>query len=241
MRSIRPFLPSNWIVIWTCGILAASCQPQEGPDDGGTIPLQGFGQLSGECGVLDDEEWNSSGPFLFRNRADFDSLIFDESLLSSGGREIVQDGNLGGNSLYSEAISFDLLYRCELAALLKTEGEIVYENDQGKKTDILLSIDDKKIGVSVTRAIHYPPGSPFSPAEAQALLDKKLSDIPQSASNAAPGDAWARSILHVFAYDDQHAETLSAVYEQLGAAVQLNILVFITITDGNDAFVYGID
>ncbi len=63
-----------------------------------------------------------------------------------------------------------MLYRCELAVLLKTEAEIVYRDDGGKKTDLLVEMDAAKIGVSVTRAYGWPPEDPYTVEDATALL-----------------------------------------------------------------------
>ena len=207
-----------------------------GPDAG--VPLPGFGVLSGDCGELDDAEWNVASPFLFRGAIDFDGLAFDVNALSPGGQKIWFDGNLGGSSIHSEIFSFEVLHRCELATLLKTEAEIAYLNPGGKKTDLLVTIDARRVGVSVTRAFHWPPTNPYTPAEAQALLTGKLGDVLLSAANAAPADAWERSILHVVAYDAQYADVVEAAFATLDPAVTADTILMLTVTDGNDAFVY---
>lgn len=207
--------------------------------DAAPVPLDGFGQISGQCGVLDDTEWNAQSPFLFRNAIDFGALTFDPAKLSAGGQQIWNEGNRGGSSIHSEIFAHELLYRCELAQLLKTETKIDYREATGKKTDLLLEIDSRKIGVSVTRAYHYPPTSPYTEAEAKTLLDKKLSDLPLSQANAKPVDAWTRSILHVLAHDAQHADAVQAAWEtQVDAATKASAILFVTVTDGADGFIY---
>ena len=202
-------------------------------------PLSGVGKLSGACGVLDDTEWKSTKPFLFRNAIDFGAATFDWTKLSAGGQKIWKEGNLGGSSVHSEIFAHEVLYRCELAKLLKTESKITYTNTNGKKTDMLLNIDARKIGVSVTRAFHYPPTNPYTQAEAKTLLDKKLADLPKSKANATPGDAWTRSILHVLAYNKQHADMVQAAWsKQVSATTKGDAILMLTVTDGNDAFIY---
>ncbi len=100
------------------------------------------------------------------------------------------------------------------------------------------AIDGRKIGVSVTRAFHFPPGTPCAEEDARHLLERKLSDIPLSAANAAPEDAWVRSALAVIAYDGQHADVVRTVREGLEADVRAETIVLVTVTDGEDAFVY---
>lgn len=218
-----------------------------GPDTGPHVdlaspdafaPLPGFGTLSGACGELDDTEWNASTPFLFRNTLDLGSAAFDPALLSAGGQQIWNEGNRGGSSLHSEVFAFEVLHRCELAQLLKTESNITYTDAGGKKTDLLTEIDARKIGVSVTRAFHYPPTTPYTVAEAKALLDKKLADLPLSQANATAQDAWVRSILHVLAYDGQYGDAVQSAWSQVDPAVKGDAILLLTVTDGTDDYIY---
>jgi len=207
-------------------------------DDDTEVPLDGFGEISGDCGELDDDEWLVDDPFLFRNAIDFGSEELDETLLTAGAQEIIDEGNLGGSSIYSEAIAFEVLDRCELAALVATETEIVYLDDGGKKTDILVDIDGRSIGVSVTRAYHWPPSDPYTVEEAEELLDDKLSDVILSEANADPSNAWERSVLHVVAYDHQYADSVETAFTQLDPAVQDRTIIVLTVSDGEDEFLY---
>ncbi len=114
----------------------SACQPGpsdtgEAPDDSGTgpsLPLDGFGALTGDCDVL-DAELTGPSPALFNARLDLPSGPPEAAALSEGGAEILADGNLGGNSIWSEVLTHEVLYRCEGAALLKSEGEIVYDTE----------------------------------------------------------------------------------------------------------------
>ena len=212
-----------------------------GGDEETQVPLPGWGEIRGECGELDDDEWLANSPFDFINHIDLGTAGFLYEELSPGGKEVYDDGNLGGSSIHSEIIAYEMLYRCELAELLKTEGEIVYQDSGGKKTDILLLIDERKVGVSVTRAFHYPPTEPFTLEEGVNLLRGKLGDVLLSAANAATEDAWGRSMLHVIAYNEQSAENITLALAQLLAEepdVQNQTIVVITVTDGDDDFVY---
>lgn len=204
----------------------------------GDVPLPGFGTISGDCGPIDSEEILSPDPFSFETHLDFGTSAFDYELLSTGGKYVYDAGNLGGNSLYSEVFSYEVLYRCELAKLLKTETEIRYQDNGGKKTDILVEIDGYKIGVSVTRAFAFPAGSTYTQGDAQALLEKKLGDIPLSTANAAAADAWQKQILHILAYNDQHRDAVFQAYAALDPSYKADTLVYVTVTDGIDDFMY---
>lgn len=189
--------------------------------------------------MLDEGEWSAkSTPFFFRNAIDLGSAAFDEQQLSTGGLQVFTDGNLGGSSIHSEVFAYEVLYRCELAQLLETEKGIKYIDPDGKKTDLLVEIDGRKIGVSVTRAFHYPPGQPYTEAEATKLLEGKLADVLASALNAKPAFAWERSMLHVIAADAQHADVVKTAYDMLDAKLRASTLLVVTVTDGNDAYIY---
>jgi len=227
-------------------------EAEAGPDDAGAepeadatgddapacVPLDGLGVVACSCNAIDDAVWNSSTPLLLQNSVDLGTTGWDPAQLTPGGQKIVADGNLGGSSVESEALAYDVLARCEFATLLKSEGEILYTDNGGKKTDELVSIDARKVGVSVTRAYHYPPTDPCTPAEAQALLTKKLGDIPLSAANAAPSDAWERSILAVVAVTQQCADVYAQQWGQLDAALKGDTIVVLTVTDGEDSAIY---
>jgi hypothetical protein len=227
-------------------VSASACGTGTAPDTGsggdtGIIdtapPTPTIGEITGDCGVLDADTFQDPSPQFFRNAIDFGEA-FDESLLGEGAAEVLADGNLGGSSLYSEAIAFEVLDLCESAELLKTEAEISYQDSGGKKTDLLVSIGKDPIGVSVTRAYHYPPEDGMTVQDATELLEGKLDDILLSADNAAKTDAWTRSVLHIIAWDSGHADAVESAYAALDSATQDATLVVMTVTDGDDDLLY---
>jgi hypothetical protein len=205
---------------------------------GGGAPADGYGELSGACGVVDAADVLSDLPDLLENTLDFSARpAFDVSLLSPGGQEIFNDGNLGGSSIYSEIFAYEVLYRCDQAVLLKTEGEIVYATE-GKKTDLLVAIDGEKLGVSVVRAVSFPEGTDYPVAQAFTILNSKLADILESSQNVAPEDAWDKQMLSVIAQTPEHAAALVQAYAMVDAATKADTIVFITVTEGEDHFIY---
>ena len=100
------------------------------------------------------------------------------------------------------------------------------------------SIDATHVGVSVTRAFHWPPDEPYTTEEAFDLLDDKMSDVLLSADNVVAADAWSRSILHIIAYNDDHADRIEEAYGTLPGELKIDTLVFLTVTDGEDEFLY---
>lgn len=198
----------------------------------------GLGMLSGECGLIDAMELESPAAFSFENAIDFRRLGFDYDQLTPGGQAVFDAGNLGGSSLHSEVISFEVLARCEGASLLATETEIQYVDDMGTKTDLRVEIDGLAVGVSVTRAVGFPPEDPYTQMQATTLLTGKLEDVLDSTANVAPRDAWAKQILHVIAYADMHAQSIFTAYAALPVEITADTILLVTVTHGNDEFVY---
>lgn len=205
--------------------------------DTGFEPLDGHGELSGDCNVLDDGEWDSSAPFVFRNALDLLEGFEDEDLLP-GSQSILEEGNLNSSSIYSEIFAFEVMARCEGAALLKTEGRVDYADPDGKKTDLLLDIDGRQVGLSVARGFTYPMGTEMSAESADALLEKKVGDLPLSQANGQGADTWERSVLHIIAVDGQHGDAIEAAWGRLDAGIKQDFGLMITVTDGQDADLY---
>ncbi len=214
--------------------------PEPEPEPEAETPLDGFGALSGACGVLGRAELEGQAE-VFINHIDFAMDPYDDAdlaLLSEGGQEILTDGNAGGNSLLSEVFAFEALHRCELAALLKTETEILYTDPMGKITDLLVEIDGHKIGVSVTRAVSFPRDADYPVEQASSLLSRKLDGVLKSTANVAPEDRWTKQILHILADEERHAEAMRAAYAPLDDALKADTLLIITVTNGQDDFIY---
>lgn len=222
----------------TSGSSSGSAESTDSTGTSTTGGASGVGELSGECGTIDAMVLDSSEPAFFVNEIDFGRIGYDYDLLTEGGQEVFDDGNLGGSSLYSEVIAFEVLARCDDAALLKTETEIVYVDEMGPKTDLLVDIADRNVGVSVTRAIAFPFEDPYEVADATALLEDKLQGVIDSSANVAPKDAWGKQVLHVLAYAPMHADSLATAYEALSDDLRADTVVVVTVTNGDDGFIY---
>lgn len=224
-------------------IAAADAAPDAAaasPDASTAVPLAGFGDLGGECGVLGVADLTGASPELHRARLTFARAYVDPDdrpLLTPGGQTMMATPNAGGSSAASEAFAYEELARCELATLLKTETQIVYDKT-GKITDLEVSIDGHKIGVSVTRAETYPLGQTYTVQTASTLLARKLGDIQVSTADVSAGDRWDKQILAVIAYDDQAADSIAQAWTALDAGTKADTLVIVTTTDGPDTFLY---
>lgn len=211
------------------------------PEDvGAPGPLPGFGVIGGACQVLDDE-LTAEAPSLFINRIDFGDDPYDAGdidRLTDGGRKILADGNAGGSSILSEVFAFELLARCEGATLLKTEREVVYD-EAAKITDMIVMIDGHRIGANPTRAIGYPFEAPYTAEQARRVIEKKLGDINSSSATVSDEDAWEKQILTVFAYAEGHVAAVEEAWAQIDPALKADTIVFVTVTDGDDLFIYS--
>lgn len=205
-----------------------------------SMATPGFGTLGGDCGNIDMTEIQSSQAFTFINTLDFGDNPYDDTdfgLLTAGGQEIINDGNAGGSSILSEVFAYEVLERCEMATLLKTETEIAYDT-QGKITDLLVRIDGLKVGVSVTRALSFPRDSPYSEMTATNLFEKKLGDILLSTANVSAPDAWEKQILHVLVDRAEHIPVIESVLANVDPMVRADTIVVLTITQGADDPIY---
>ncbi|MEM7157293.1 MAG: hypothetical protein AAF799_30890 [Myxococcota bacterium] len=216
----------------TSGATTEGSSGESTGDDGG------LGVIEGQCGLIDAMELESSSPFTFEGSIDFRELGFDYDELTPGGQEVFDAGNLGGSSLHSEVIAYEVLARCEGASLLATEGEVQYLDDMGTKTDLLVEIDGLTVGVSVTRAIGFPFEDPYTVEQANELLLGKFEDVVASTANVAPRHEWVKQILHVIAYSDMHAASIATAYAAMPAETVGDTVLVVTVTHGDDAFIY---
>jgi len=207
-------------------------------DAGPMVPLAGFGAVSGACGPLSLMDLTSPTPTTFETRIDFGTSTLDAGLLSDGGYRLFTTPNAGGSSVASEVFSYEVLHRCELAELFATETQVTYTPSTSKKTDLVITLEGQVVGVSVARAFKFPPGSPLLVSDARNLLNGKFSDIQVSSRNVDPPWRWRKQILHVLAYDDVARQAVLDAAAQLDAGVRADTILYVTTTDGNDAFIY---
>lgn len=210
--------------------------------DGSTPAGDILGTLaSGACGVVKNE-LTAPTPSLENNLLVFVAgEKFVKSELSTGGQRLFDTPNAGGSSGESEVMSFEVLHFCEGASLVKTETEVQYTppSDAGNNsiTDILVEIDGKKVGVSVTRAYKPPTQPAMSDAEVKALLEKKLEGINNSTARVLPADKWVKQILHVFSVNKAATDAIGRVWPTIDGAKRADTIVLVTETKGG-GFVY---
>jgi hypothetical protein len=200
-----------------------------------------LGTLSGACGEVRAELTTAVPSYKVDALTFVTGEIYDKASLSPGGDRLFDTPNAGGSSTESEVMSFEVLRLCEGATLLKTETEIAYAapvaGQPNSITDILVEIDGKKVGVSVTRAYKPVSQGPQTDAEIKTLLEKKLDGINVSSMRVLPADKWVKQILHVLAVNQASVDTITRVLPTIGAAKRADTIVLVTKTTGG-GFIY---
>ncbi|KAL0478967.1 hypothetical protein AKO1_007837 [Acrasis kona] len=151
--------------------------------------------------------------------------------ISNEGRIMLSEPNAGGNSVFSEVLSYEILRNTMGAKLLKTEMQIQYRFENSKITDYSVMMNDKKIGVSVTRAFHFMGDEHFNKVDAYAILCKKLKGVISSTQCVSKKDAWEKQILHVFVRSNRVAKLLNQVYRNMKCPLKSNTIVLITVCE----------
>eukprot|EP00698_Gefionella_okellyi_P004191 TRINITY_DN13907_c0_g1_i1.p1 TRINITY_DN13907_c0_g1~~TRINITY_DN13907_c0_g1_i1.p1 ORF type:complete len:288 (+),score=43.79 TRINITY_DN13907_c0_g1_i1:564-1427(+) len=159
----------------------------------------------------------------------FDCLGSPQEMdLCEGARRIIDEPNAGGNSLWSEALSLEILHRMFGATLDKTEMQIRYVPRGSKKTDYSCIINGQRLGVSVTRAYKYR--GVYTAEDARLLLHKKLYGVLASSQNVVKRDRWRKQILHVWAQSVHVAGVVMSEYQRMDSYLRSNTVVIITIS-----------
>jgi len=177
---------------------------------------------------------NVSVPALLDNSKQFTSLI--ERPVSPCSKRLLCVPNAGGNSVFSEALSFEFIkkiFKLTLnvsVSLKKTEMELVYVGGS-KITDFSFTASsNKSFGCSVTRAFnYYDLDSVYPDSAIERLLSKKLAGINESTRNVL-NDQWDHQILHVWTTNVETAEAIKRVYDtKIDNDLKSDTLVIITV------------
>ena len=121
--------------------------------------------------------------------------------------------------------------------MLKTEEEVEYLDDSAK-VDVLTKVGGERLGVSAMRALKFPFDSPYSAADAKPVLEQKLLALLDASQYVSDEDLWKKPVLVVMAYSATHADAVEEAYETIDAVTKSDTLVFVVVTEGDDAFMY---
>jgi predicted small lipoprotein YifL len=222
----------------------ASALPDASADaqfsDGGPTNTDILGTLYGPCGVL-RPLIASPMPSLVNNQLVFMAPErYERAALSMGGQRLFDTPNAGGSSIESEIMAYEVLHFCEGASLTATETEIQYTapDDAGANsiTDLLVTIDGQRVGVSVTR-IYRPAPMVLTDADVRSQLVTKLTGINRSSMRVLPAFRWVKQILSVFVANQTVADQVTRVWPTIDAATRADTIVLMTTTRGG-GFIY---
>jgi hypothetical protein len=118
-----------------------------------------------------------------------------------------------------------------------TETEILYDID-GKKADLLVELDGRKIGVSVVRFVKFPFGTPYTLADATPLVQRKIEDLRLATSQVSAADLWTEQMVVAIAWDAQHAAVAMEAWNALDASVRGETMMIVAVSNGDDMFIY---
>lgn len=208
--------------------------------DGGPSNESILGTLYGPCGVL-RPMITSPMPSLVNN-----TLVFmpperwERASLSPGGQRLFDTPNAGGSSIESEVMAYEVLYHCDMAALAATETEVMYAppDDAGPNTitDLVVTIDGMRVGVSVTR-IYRPMPMVLTDADVRSQLETKLIGINRSSVRVVPAQRWVKQILSVWVANQTVADQVTRVWPMIDSSIRANTIVLMTTTRGG-GFIY---
>lgn len=146
-----------------------------------------------------------------------DSERYDK--LSSGfcqaAKESLIIDNAGGASEKSEAISINYFFERFKATNFLLEMQIEYWMTNYNMCDFICSINDERVGVSVTRAMGFPKPSDFTEERAYILLKKKMHGLIVARSGVCTKHEFNMSVLHIWCQTQRIADILKNVYPQM--------------------------
>ncbi|CAO3648610.1 unnamed protein product [Cunninghamella echinulata] len=155
--------------------------------------------------------------------------------LSEGANRVLTTPNAGGNSIWSETLSVECLYRLFGAKVLYTEMELLYNHRSSPITDYACYFptpnnnnnnNNMVLGVSVTRAMAYR--SLLTKKEATRLLIKKLKGVLLSSQNVM-NCRFHCQILHIWVQTGREASLVKQAYLKLPKYYYSNTVVMIAI------------
>ena len=200
--------------------------------------------ISGSCGTLDDELLDEL-PYWVENTSTFAEGFTraEGTRLSAGAQTILAEGTAGGSSGYSEAFAFEVMHRCEGASLVASETMIRYTTPApGAIADLVVDVRGVRVGVSVTRAVTVTGmcmrDGAYSMSAASTLLARKVLDLHEAATLVGPEHAWTKNLVFVYADTAEHARVMGLAWEALDASERADTILYVSVSEDMDAFVY---
>lgn len=144
---------------------------------------------------------------------DFYSLPLPSSLCSDAKRSI-SICNAGGKSEISEMYSIDYFNRIYNSTNTILETEVNYWLDY-KMVDFICTINSKRVGVSVVRAMGYPSPNNFTSEMASRILHKKLYGLIVARNSVVKNHSFYKSILHIWCQNERISQLINDAFYNL--------------------------
>ena len=138
--------------------------------------------------------------------------------LGSGAVKVLSEPNAGGTSVVSEVLSAEYMHRRFGASNFVPEMKIQYVFSNWKKIDYITTIQEERVGVSVTRAMGYPYANSFRLEDATRLCYKKLYGLIVARSGISKQFSYSRSILHCLCQSQSIANMMRNAFLELLAS-----------------------
>jgi hypothetical protein len=163
--------------------------------------------------------------------------------MTDDARRSLSTANAGGRSIMSEMLSIHYFCKVHKATNIILEKEVEYWIDY-KMVDYVCTINDARVGVSVTRAMGFPTPKRFTPSIARHLLEKKLYGLIVSRDGVTDRHNFYKSVLHVWCQTAEIAQMLVDAYRDFdikdyGLDVKGTLILILTICE--DEGIYSRD
>ena len=192
------------------------------------FPLGEMGMLTN---LLGDIPYNS-----YSNSVFLDTLTVKKPFIfcEEASRSLSVE-NAGGHSEISEALSIHYFVKTFGAKDVLYEKQIEYYIDY-KMVDYVATIENRRVGVSVTRAMSYPSPDRFTHEDALALLHKKIYGLIVSRNSVTDRHSFFKSVLHVWCQSHRIAWILREAYSSLdiadyGLDVKGSLILILTVCE----------
>jgi hypothetical protein len=154
---------------------------------------------------------------------DLPTLIFKDSyhlsnrtnFLCSEALQSMSVQNAGGASELSEALSIHYFFRRFRVTKFMFEMDISYDFYGSSICDFLCDFGTYRVGVSVTRAMHFYDPSLFADADADRLLTKKLWGLIVARNGVSDKHSFHKCCLHIWCQTQHIADTLVTAHQRL--------------------------
>lgn len=148
--------------------------------------------------------------------------------------------NAGGKSAVSEMMSIEYYIRIFSAIDILLEMEVDYTFNY-KMVDYICTIGNRRVGVSVTRAMGYPDSTYFTYQKALYLLHKKLYGLIVARNSVSKKHRFFKSVLHVWCQSNRIAYLVKKAYESFDIndyGLNIKGIVLLHLTICSDRYIY---